>query len=1338
MDQDVADYCTEVEKNILLPGCVGDHVPIVTRALDLMGRRCSTAEVKRIHKIILHESSKYNCNKVIDLVFRIAQFDTAELLKAITLACEHGSIKTLRCLLSKYPCDCQGSLLETLNYGLYLAALNGHAEAVKTLIQEGAVVHVAFAVIAQSSDGEALDDTSLTETERDTIYQTALQAALSCFTPHHIYGLRWISAEERAGREAIVLLLLEHGANVKESKESYSQLLSVAIKHCSDKIVQSMIGKGASLMDTCSGRMLAFEIAAGRELGAAAVMKVLLQAGGYLVESDPSENLIPDNSDLTPILDSALEFFGGTGRNRYFSKDGQFLESESVHDVLYTGPGAVVKMLLQLLPNQKVEDDRYGLLLQMAVSIDDRVLTNLLLERGVNVNAQGYYYGTALQCVARFGHLELVQLLLSLGAEVNIPKGKHGTALRAAVLGRHEKVVDILLQHGADVHLCSSKQRDRSLGSGDILRLALKSPNLFILKSLIAAGADLHAELSDQPPLLITACGLGDLAIVRLFLDNKADVDPPRKRNSHYKYDSRDRDEKASALHMACSAGHEDIARVLLEHGADVQLEVEGIDAKRYSSKTPLQMAAHAGHLSVVKLLINAGARIDHFNSHGTALSIASWMNRLEVVKELLLVRATIFDPSEQWNALAEACRSWSHAIVELLLDELPEILEGRACANALSSTHDDGIFQILLTQYIQVSVSPSTLSLACAASLHGSILALLQRGVDIDGDNFEGGRALQVASYRQKKATVDVLLDHGADVNTLTPKYGSPLQAALEGLTVPLLGAPPEFSTSESKHDQTESYILYVQFYKKLDAEGLAACGHIVRALLARGANANTAPRSFGTPLHLAAFVGDVPIVQQLLGKGADLNSISNRFGTALLAALERENEDVVKLLLHAGIDVDFVSLKHGTALHYACHKQNVRLVNLLLDHGVDPDGICDLHGSPLTASISGQSERYERQDRGKDVAKIILRRGNYMKIAEHDLLAAVKRMGRYRVGPGNLVYGEEVVRLFLEHDQNLWATELILVAAIEHLGPDGTDTLRLLLQRDGGAGVKKAMVEAAKDLKTMEVLLKHRPICPVTPEIVCNFSKNYRSSGHTKPYSNEREFIRLLLDHERNMQITPAVMSTVLETNVEQSPSQQTQNLIEYLFKRNNDLEVTESTVKEARSAIDMRVLLKHAPNMKVTPEMLSAVAGGGTWHRSDVIGRELVLLLLAHDETATIPQSLAKTFPSGNWNTETLKYFTVLLDRAPDLQLSSEFLWTWISNWDCNATPFGIGRLVRQNMNVDKEHLKLFVRHHKTVEFSDDIRRALEGTEDLGPELKSLLYKLEDKGTSVTPGD
>ena len=65
----------------------------------------------------------------------------------------------------------------------------------------------------------------------------------------------------------------------------------------------------------------------------------------------------------------------------------------------------------------------------------------------------------------------------------------------------------------------------------------------------------------------------------------------------------------------------------------------------------------------------------------------------------------------------------------------------------------------------------------------------------------------------------------------------------------------------------------------------------------------------------------------------------------------------------------------------------------------------------------------------------------------------------------------GEDVVKLFLSHDRDFWATESILVATVERLPSCGTETLQLLLQRDSGAGVKEAVVESVKDPENHEV---------------------------------------------------------------------------------------------------------------------------------------------------------------------------------------------------------------------------------------------------------------------------
>lgn len=1212
----MAIYCARLEEHVLIPGCLGGHVPIVTRALDLIGQRCSTAEMKRIHKVVLHKSSKHNRDSIVSLVSSLTQFDYKDICKAITLSCENGSDDTLKWLLSRYLQDgprttsCGSSnsanpilllsgssqdergLLERMDYGLYIAASKGHAQVVKTLIQRGASVNATF-----ESIGTYLHEwISIKEGQQKTIFYTPLQANLRSFR-----GKMGLSSDfgdgepitgERAARETIFLLLLESSPNSSKSDEDLDDLLEFAIRHCSDHFVQSVIDKGASLLNSHSGRMLALKTAAGRETQAAAIMRVALQACGYLLDHDLS-NKPSDASDLHPVLDRALEFFFERRTQQNSLQDGRFYESKSIHDVLYSGPGAVVRMLLQLMPGEEAKDDRYGLLFQMVVAVEDWDWLKFLLGREANVNAQGYYYGTALQCAARSGNVGFAQQLLSAGAETNIVGGQHGTALRAAVIGGHEKMVDILLQHGADANLRIPGQGDRSPGTEPIIWLALKSPRLTILRSLAAADADLQHALSDQLPMLIIVCGIGELEIVRFFLDNKFDVNPP-KRRSHkgYRYPNEAncqpdycyRDERASALHMACWKGDKDIARLLLEHGADAQLEVEVIDAEGYSSKTPLQMAARSGHLHIVQLLIDAGVTVDHHNSHGTALSVASRQNNLAVVGELLLAGATIFDPLGQWNALAEAYRSQNHAVVEQLIENLPEVLEERACANALSevaSGGDDDVFQMLIQN---IPVSSSTLSQACAASLLGSVSMLLHRGVDIDRDDGEGGRALHVASYYNAKAVIDLLLDHGANVNILSPKYGSPLQAALEGLAGHILGVPPEFSTNS--HDQAGHLVLYPrplnrrplyhlfslrQPYEPPDVQDLATCEQIVRALLARGADPNTTTRVFGNPLHLAAFIGSVPIVQQLLDNGADINSISDRFNTALIAALEPQNMDVIEVLLRAGINVNQLSSKYGSALHYACDRQNLGMVRLLLDHGADPNAICGVHGSPLTASISSPVSRGDERGLDKEVAKLILHRGDYMKVAEQDLLVAIKTIAPepyfYREYSAKLPYGEEIVRLLLEQDRTLQATEPALIAAVERLNGHGTDTLRLLLQRDGGAGVTEAMIEAVKSPENMKVLLNHRPICPITPEVLYNLSKNNANRYSHYP-NHECQLIRLLLDHETNMRITPFVLTTVLGAGgranlLGQWPSPE---LIETLFERNNELEVTESTIKAA----------------------------------------------------------------------------------------------------------------------------------------------------------------------------
>ena len=79
-------------------------------------------------------------------------------------------------------------------------------------------------------------------------------------------------------------------------------------------------------------------------------------------------------------------------------------------------------------------------------------VVEMLLQQGVDVNAQGGIYGNALQVASYRGHEKVVSMLLERGAEVNALGGPYGNALQAASYGGYEKVVSMLLERGAEVN----------------------------------------------------------------------------------------------------------------------------------------------------------------------------------------------------------------------------------------------------------------------------------------------------------------------------------------------------------------------------------------------------------------------------------------------------------------------------------------------------------------------------------------------------------------------------------------------------------------------------------------------------------------------------------------------------------------------------------------------------------------------------------------------------------------------------------------------------------------------------------------------------------------------
>ncbi|KAF8837279.1 ankyrin, partial [Paxillus ammoniavirescens] len=116
-------------------------------------------------------------------------------------------------------------------------------------------------------------------------------------------------------------------------------------------------------------------------------------------------------------------------------------------------------------------------------------------------------------------------------------------------------------------------------------------------------------------------------------------------------------------LSSACSTGHMDIVKLLLEKGAHVNPQGEG-------SKTPLCSACYGGRFDIVELLLEKGADV---NPHGklfdAPLRSACSGGYVDIVKLLLQQGADVNAHGKNFSTpFGSACSRGDSAIIELLL----------------------------------------------------------------------------------------------------------------------------------------------------------------------------------------------------------------------------------------------------------------------------------------------------------------------------------------------------------------------------------------------------------------------------------------------------------------------------------------------------------------------------------------------------------------------------------------------------------------------------------------------------------------------------------------------
>jgi len=122
-----------------------------------------------------------------------------------------------------------------------------------------------------------------------------------------------------------------------------------------------------------------------------------------------------------------------------------------------------------------------------------------------------------------------------------------------------------------------------------------------------------------------------------------------------------------------------------------------------------------------------------------------------------------------------------------------------------------------------------------------------------------------------------------------------------------------------------------------------------VAEYLLKKGASVNVKDHAGQTALHLAATHGHDDIVKLLIDNGADVNARKNNGSTPLILAAMNNGKKSVEYLLQAGADVNVENNTHASAYDYALVRGYADIESMLSSRGAKRGKMVEMYSNSL-----------------------------------------------------------------------------------------------------------------------------------------------------------------------------------------------------------------------------------------------------------------------------------------------------------------------------------------------------------------------------------------------------
>lgn len=347
-------------------------------------------------------------------------------------------------------------------------------------------------------------------------------------------------------------------------------------------------------------------------------------------------------------------------------------------------------------------DDETLLTLMLPESYDSPILT----DRSVQL-----YKAEQVQ-------VQIARAMLDAGANVDVRNQRKETPLVLSTKQNRGYLVSLLIQKGARNHIKDSYDRSaydyaQLHGDRDISGLLV-----------LAEGLDQHNPPSLINHLIVAASKDGSPSAVSYLLDMGADP--------NFEYRGSPLSPTTRPLNEASFFGHEEVVRLLISRGAD-------INATNSEGKPPLYMA------------------LDFLRRHPTE---SSALRNIELLLDHDALTDIAYRP--MGPALRHAIQIGNREAVQLLLN------------HGADPTYVDGLGLTLLEQINAPDILP----------------LLVNHGADINTKNRDGETLLMTAARNNDIDLVKTCIDLGADPNIVNGKGATALNIATSPIVIQLLKA--------------------------------------------------------------------------------------------------------------------------------------------------------------------------------------------------------------------------------------------------------------------------------------------------------------------------------------------------------------------------------------------------------------------------------------------------------------------------------------------------------------------------------------------------------------------